>query len=234
MRGRRTRAVGAGYVLSAALVACLAAAPALRRELLPKLANDSFFGTSLKDASARGDARRTAPSRPCGGWPHGLPAHSSAVTADSRWACLPRDGWACLLRVPWRQVPAAGGEAEDLLVALAAQRACPGVEVVEWGVSVHHNLDGGPGKDHRAYAALEHECLARLNVSARDALQLTTGTASPWGTPETLGPMSAIVHRVGSARQWRHAAALADHWSSRIEALGRPECFYPWQWTNLA
>ena len=70
--------------------------------------------------------------------------------------------------------------------------------------------------------------------SARDALQLTTGTASPWGTPETLGPMSAIVHRVGSARQWRHAAALADHWSSRIEALGRPECFYPWQWTNLA
>jgi hypothetical protein len=36
--------------------------------------------------------------------------------------------------------------------------------------------------------------------------QLTTSELSRWGTAETIGPMSAVVHRVVDAEQW----ALAD------------------------
>ena len=119
---------------------------------------------------------------------------------------------------------AARGE-EDLLLGRLAYHHCGRTVAVGWGDSVAHDFDHGEGKDHRAYFAIERRCLAALNVT-RPA-QLVTGRCSSWGTPETLGPMSAVVHRVRSAAEWRRASALAWHWTARLEAAGEPECAFP-------
>ena len=80
------------------------------------------------------------------------------------------------------------------------------------------------GSNPSDYYAIEHECLARYNVSQA---QLVTGTASEWGTAEVLGPMSAVVHRVNTRAQWRRAWALAKIWSRLSHREGRPACFFP-------
>ncbi len=110
---------------------------------------------------------------------------------------------------------------EDLLVGYVAALA-PNLTAYSWGRSVFHDFDSGSNPSD--YYAIEHECLARYNVSKE---QLVSGTASPWGTAEVLGPMSAVVHRVNSRAQWRRAWALAKIWSRLSQREGHPACFFP-------
>ena len=118
----------------------------------------------------------------------------------------------------------AATDGEDLLMGYVTHQ-CPMTEAASWGVSVSHDLDHGPGLDQQAYFGLEQACLAWLNVTA--PWQLVTGSCSKWGIPETLGPMSAAVHRVGGASQWRRAVTLAHHWSEQLAKLDHPACFFP-------
>lgn len=110
---------------------------------------------------------------------------------------------------------------EDLLVGYVAALA-PNLTAYSWGRTVFHDFDSG--SNPRDYYAIEHECLARYNVSKE---QLVSGTASAWGTAEVLGPMSAVVHRVNSRAQWRRAWALAKIWSRLSRREGHPACFFP-------
>ena len=110
---------------------------------------------------------------------------------------------------------------EDLLVGYVAALA-PSLTAYSWGKTVFHDFDSGSNPSD--YYKIEHECLARYNVSQE---QLVSGTASEWGTAEVLGPMSAVVHRVNSRAQWRRAWALAKIWSRLSHREGRPACFFP-------
>ena len=88
--------------------------------------------------------------------------------------------------------------------------------------TVYHDFNSP--KPLHAYATKHHECLSRYNVSQE---QLVTGTTSKWGTPEVLGPMSAVVHRVNTRGQWRRAWALAKIWTRLSRRAGHPACLSP-------
>ena len=113
---------------------------------------------------------------------------------------------------------------EDLLVgyisALAPNLTASNLN--SGGKTVYHDFDSP--KPLHTYAIEHHECLSRYNVSQE---QLVTGTTSKWGTPEVLGPMSAVVHRVNTRGQWRRAWALAKIWTRLSRRAGRPACFSP-------
>ena len=97
--------------------------------------------------------------------------------------------------------------------------------LVGWGDTVHHSLDD-EGKP-RIYWEIERRCITRHGV-AHNPLSLTTGTPSTrWATPETVGPMSAVLHHVYTREAWRRVRALAAHWTAQVRRRGRPECFFP-------
>ena len=50
---------------------------------------------------------------------------------------------------------------------------------------------------------------------------MTTGTPSRWGTPETVFPSSAVVHRIETPKQLLRAWALAVAWQETIRTEGR-------------
>ena len=65
------------------------------------------------------------------------------------------------------------------------------------------------------------------------APQLITGTESRWRTPETVGPMTTLVHRVNDEAEWKRVDALAEHWTRFLRRLGSAgvvdgsSCFFP-------
>jgi uncharacterized membrane protein YgcG len=92
------------------------------------------------------------------------------------------------------------------------------VRSTSWPKSSIHNFDeasypSGYGVHGRGQP--DAVCLRAHNISGA---MLTTGSRSRWGTAETLGPMSAVVHRVSHAAQWRRAWALATHWNRVLGA----------------
>ena len=114
------------------------------------------------------------------------------------------------------------GDAEDIIVGFLLSRSVPALLILHWGLTIFHNFDEGglPRKYHQ----IERACLDRHAVLSS---QLTTGELSRWGTTETIGPMSAVVHRVVDAQQWARADVLVAQWSRMLQHRGHPDCFYP-------
>ena len=113
---------------------------------------------------------------------------------------------------------------EDLLLGHAISKIGEDVTYVQWGRTVFRDLDATNGP--RDYAAIERKCLGELRPPVAEA-ELSTGTASGWGTPETVGPMSAVVHRAKGEAQWRRVWAREAAWTRRIVLIGKPACVFP-------
>lgn len=113
---------------------------------------------------------------------------------------------------------------EDLLLGHAISRIGEDVTYVQWGRTVFRDLDAANGP--RDYAAIERKCLGELRPPVAEA-ELSTGTASGWGTPETVGPMSAVVHRAKGEAQWRRVWAMEAEWTRRVVLNGKPACVFP-------
>ena len=129
--------------------------------------------------------------------------------ADETQAALASDRWR-------------NGDAEDIMVGFLLSRSVPDLLILHWGLTIFHNFDEGglPRKYHQ----IEKACLDRHAILPS---QLTTGEFSRWGTAETIGPMSAVVHRVVDAQQWARADVLVAQWSRMLQHRGHPDCFYP-------
>jgi len=114
---------------------------------------------------------------------------------------------------------------EDLTVghAIAGLRGGAAVTFAQWGRTVFNDLDVANGP--QGYFAIERKCLGELGVAAEG--ELATGTPSGWGTPETFGPMTAVVHRVKGEAQWRRVWAMEAEWTRRIATRGDPACAHP-------
>ena len=107
--------------------------------------------------------------------------------------------------------------------AIAGLRGGAAVTFAQWGRTVFNDVDVANGP--QSYFAIERKCLGELGVAAEG--ELATGTPSGWGTPETFGPMTAVVHRVKGEAQWRRVWAMEAEWTRRIATRGDPACAHP-------
>ena len=94
------------------------------------------------------------------------------------------------------------------------------------GKGLYHDIDGGIYGAPLGWAV---RCLssgsstssggegAATRVVVVEEANMTTGTKSRWGTPESVYPTSAIVHRISSGEQMRRGLALALAWQARTD-----------------
>ena len=113
---------------------------------------------------------------------------------------------------------------EDMLVGGYLPSLFPnGTRLIDWGVTTAHSFDDGDGAE--VYMRIERGCFA-AHAQSTNASQLMTGSVSRWGTPEYVGPHSAVVHRVNTHAAWSRAWALSAFWTHKLRRLNHPNCFY--------
>ena len=137
-----------------------------------------------------------------------------------------------LARGGWQRI----ANKEDVVVAYVA-RAVVGAAAlmpVGWGKGLYHDIDGGINGSPLGWAV---RCLssgggasngggggrgeggggAAARAVVVEEANMTTGTKSRWGTPESVYPTSAIVHRISSGEQMRRGLALALAWQAHTD-----------------
>jgi hypothetical protein len=100
--------------------------------------------------------------------------------------------------------------AEDIMLGFLLSRFV-GLAPVHMRSGAIHNIDNEDGRQRLFKAG--SPCLRLLNVSQHE---LDTGFLSDVHAPESLSPLSAVVHHVSNERQWNRTWAITADWARRL------------------